>query len=253
MNLLAAQTAIAENSVYNMDALNLVGRLDTDYADAFIFDPPYCSGGVTEATKQGAKGQGLRSETIRSGGWFINDNMSTAGLTWLLREVAIQARRVLKLGGSFLMFTDWRMVVHLAPAIEGAGLRYQNLIVWDKGSMGLGVGFRMQHELVLHFVKGTGRFYDASTGNVITTKRVSKLDREHQTEKPIELMERLCRVVTPVSGLVVDPFCGSGTTLVAASNLGRRYVGSDISADYVEIARKRLAQPKQTGMFEVVA
>lgn len=231
------------DQVYQSDAIELFHRLPTDYLDAVITDPPYCSGGVNESTKQQAKGQGLRAETIRGGGWFINDNMTTAGLVWLIRQMAIEARRVIKLGGSMLIFTDWRMVSHLAPAIESAGLRYQNMIVWNKGSMGLGTGFRMQHEIILHFVKGTGKFYDMSVGNVITTSRVSKLDREHQTQKPIELLQELCRVVSPIGGIIFDPFCGSGTTLIAAQTLERHFVGCDISAEYVEVARKRLAMP----------
>ena len=64
----------------------------------------------------------------------------------------------------------------------------------------------------------------------------------HPTVKPLAIMEYLCRLTaTPTGGVVFDPFCGSGTTLVAARNLGRPYIGIDTDADYCEIARARLA------------
>jgi site-specific DNA-methyltransferase (adenine-specific) len=62
----------------------------------------------------------------------------------------------------------------------------------------------------------------------------------HSTVKPIALMRYLCRLVTPPGGLVLDPFMGSGTTGCAAVAEGFRFVGIDLSAEYVEIARKRI-------------
>jgi len=62
----------------------------------------------------------------------------------------------------------------------------------------------------------------------------------HPTQKPILLMENLIQAGSNCNDLVLDPFCGSGTTCVAAKMLGRRYIGIDISEKYCEIARKRL-------------
>lgn len=62
----------------------------------------------------------------------------------------------------------------------------------------------------------------------------------HPTVKPIKLMEYLCRLITPPAGIVLDPFAGSGSTGVAAKNLGFGFVGIEMSAEYAEIARKRL-------------
>ena len=75
----------------------------------------------------------------------------------------------------------------------------------------------------------------------------------HPTEKPLPLIERLILTYTQVGDVVLDPFAGSGTTLVAARNLGRHYLGCDISAEYVGVARGRLAQPYTLPMFETLA
>lgn len=219
-----------------LEALSEIGG-----ADSIITDPPYCSGSVSEASRSAAKGQGLRSETITKLGWFVGDNMGTAGLVFLLRAVAFEATRLIPATGSMLTFCDWRMVPNIGPAIESAGLRYQNLIVWDKGAMGLGAGFRAQHELILHHTNGSPRYFDKATSNVIVSRRVHKSEREHQTQKPADLMERLIRVVTPPGGTVLDPFMGSGSTGVAAIRSGRSFIGIERDEGHFETARKRLA------------
>lgn len=218
------------------DALDLVRALPDASVDAIITDPPYCSGAVGEAQRQRADGQGLRSETRRRLGWFVGDDMGTAGLVWLLRALAFEAARVLKPGGSLLVFCDWRMVPNLAPALESGGLRWVNLIAWDKGAMGLGAGFRAQHELALHYTRGVGAFHDATHGNVLRVPRVHTSERVHQTEKPVGLIRQMVPVVAPPQGIVVDPFCGSGAFGEAALLEGRRYIGCDRDADNVATA-----------------
>lgn len=223
------------------DALDTMRALPDASVDAVVTDPPYCSGSVGEANRARADGQGLRSENLRKLGWFVGDDMGTAGLVWLLRAVAFEAARVVKPGGSVCVFCDWRMVPNLAPAIESAGLRFHNLLVWDKTAMGLGVGFRMQHELVLHFGRGVGVYHDKGTSNVLRASRVHASERQHQTEKPVALLEQIVSVVVPPDGVVVDPFAGSGTTGVAAVLRGRRFVGVERAAEHAATARDRLA------------
>lgn len=229
-------------TIYHGDALEVMGGLADQSVDAVVTDPPYCAGAISEAQRTRAAGQGLRSENIRRFGWFVGDNMGTAGLTWLLRSIAVASQRIVRPTGSLLAFCDWRMFAALQPAIESAGLRFQNLIVWDKAHMGLGVGFRARHELILHFTYGAPEYHDRGTGNVITEGRVSASEREHQTQKPVGLILTLCRVVAPDGGTVLDPFMGSGTTLVAAKKLGRKAIGIEADERYCEIAAQRLSQ-----------
>lgn len=240
---------IGDATLYLGDCLEVLPTLPK--VDAVITDPPYSSGAFNETARRQASGQGLRSETIRRDGWFNNDNMGTAGMVWLMRALACEAASVLVDGGSLLVFCDWRMIINLAPAMESSGLRYQNMIVWNKNGAGLGTGFRPQHELIMHFVKGTGQFYALTGTNVITAARVRSDDKNHPTEKPIALMSRLIEVTTDLGGLVVDPFAGSGATLLAAQALGRRYIGGDVNPEYVEIAKRSLAHGWTPQMFAV--
>jgi site-specific DNA-methyltransferase (adenine-specific) len=63
----------------------------------------------------------------------------------------------------------------------------------------------------------------------------------HPTVKPLTLMEYLVKLITPLGGLVLDPFLGSGTTALACKRLGRHYIGIEISREYCDIAERRLA------------
>lgn len=220
------------------DCLELLRGLPNASVDAVVTDPPYCSGGFREADKRSSKGL-ISDEGLQRHGWFASDNMGTAGLVWLLRSVAVQAHRLLVDGGSLLVFCDWRMLNNLAPALESAGLKRQGLVIWDKGAVGLGAGFRSQHECVLHFVKGVGRFHDASVGNVIRCPRPSN-DREHPAEKPVDLMRALVRVVCRKGGTVLDPFCGSGSTGVATVMERSDFIGFERESCFVDIARSRV-------------
>jgi site-specific DNA-methyltransferase (adenine-specific) len=62
----------------------------------------------------------------------------------------------------------------------------------------------------------------------------------HPTVKPIKLMEYLVKMITPPGGVVLDPFAGSGTTLIAAKTQGFNYIGIELTPEYVEIAEARL-------------
>lgn len=222
------------------DALQVMAGMPAASVDAIITDPPYCSGSVSEASRTRATGQGLRSQSRNRFGWFVGDNMGTAGLAFLLRAMALESVRLLRGSGSMLCFCDWRMVPNVVPAVESAGFRYQNMVIWDKGSMGLGNGFRAQHEVILHLTAGRPEYHDRSVSNVLKYPRVGT-EREHQTQKPVALMEQLIRVVCPPSGVVLDPFGGSGSTAVAAQNLGRNAICIERDAAHVETARRRLA------------
>lgn len=238
--------------LFQGDCLEIMSSFGDDSFDALICDPPYCSGGVTEAGKGRATHQGLRSETMRAGRfkWFGGDNMTTAGLVFLLRSVAVEALRVVKPSGHLMMFCDWRMVPMLAPALESAGWRLRNIICWNKGHFGCGTGFRPQHEMVLHLTHRAPEFHAANVGNVITSKRVGRGTQIHPTEKPVDVMEQLIRVTTPKGGHVLDPFAGSGATGQAALDGGYSVTLIEREPGYVEAVRQRLSQTTTAG-FEV--
>jgi site-specific DNA-methyltransferase (adenine-specific) len=115
-------------------------------------------------------------------------------------------------------------------------------LVWDKGQIGMGREFRKRHELILHAWGGATPVVDSNgTGyaDVIDCPPVPTASRVHPAEKPVALIEGLLRVCP---ALILDPFCGSGTTGVAAIRTGRRFIGIEIDPTYADIARRRIRE-----------
>jgi site-specific DNA-methyltransferase (adenine-specific) len=224
-------------TLYHGDCLEVLRGLDVEIS-AVVTDPPYASGARTEAAKSSSgamlRGQRWASKPIE------NDQMTSTGFIWLIREVCYAVRPLLIDGGSLLAFIDWRQWPNLVGAIETTNMRVNGMVVWDKQSYGLGNGFRSQHELICHASKGTARIANRATGNVLTAKRVPNDD--HPSPKPVSLMERLIDVVSEPGELIFDPFAGGGATLLAAQNRGRRVIGVEYEEPYCELIAKRLSQ-----------
>ncbi len=200
-------------------------------ADCVITDPPYSSGGFQEAGRSAGSIGTTRSE----GGLprLRADNLSTRGYRRLIREVIDRVAPQ-----ELYMFTDWRMWIESFDCAEDAGLRVRAMVVWDKLLPGMGSPWRGQHELILYAVRDQPDPQWGS-GNVIGCARSG--NQHHPTEKPVGLIESLLRN-SKTARSVLDPFMGSGTTLVAARNLGRRAIGIEIEERYCEIAAERLGQ-----------
>jgi DNA modification methylase len=224
-------------AIYHGDALDVLSELVITI-DAVVTDPPYASGTRLEAQKS-ASGAMLRAGRFADRPIEL-DQMTTTGFVWLMRAVAAGVRPMLPDGGSLLSFIDWRQWPNLVGALETCNYRVQGMVVWDKGSIGLGNGFRAQHELICHASKGVPNVHDKGTGNVLRAGRQEPVD--HPSPKPVGLLERLITVVAPPDGLVLDPFMGSGSTARAAVNCGMRAIGIEAEERYCEVAAKRLAQ-----------
>jgi len=228
-------------TIYHGDALETLDSM-SDRLDAVVTDPPYCSGGYMEAQKN-TKAQGLRGATVSANGfrWFTGDNMGTVGLMHLLRSVLFRCAGMMNPKRSALIFTDHRMIPSLVPVLESAGLGYRNQIVWDKGNAGLGVGFKPRWEAILEFANGSTEYQRRDGQNLIRVNRVHASAKEHNAEKPVALLAELLSHVTAQGWVVLDPFAGSGTTLVAAKQNGRRGIGIERDEHNCETAARRCA------------
>lgn len=207
------------------------------FVQAVVMDPPYASGARTEVSKP-ASGQMLRGQRFAKP--IENDQMTTAGFVWLMRETARAFMPMLAEGGGVLSFIDWRSWPNLVGALESVNLRVNDMVVWDKQAIGMGHAFRKRHELILYASKGVATVYDKSVGTVIPVAR--QMNDDHPSPKPVGLIERLLRVTTSVGQIVLDPFMGCGPTLVAAKAMGRQAIGVELDERYCEVAARRLSQ-----------
>ena len=203
--------------------------LDGASPDCILTDPPYNSGGFQEAERHNSKGTDVTYNVD-----IINDRLSTRGHMALMRAAMGNAPDT----GVIYVFTDWRMWTYTFDVAESAGYRVRSMIVWDKGTPGMGVGWRTQHELILCGAKSDGLWQEhlGGQGNVISLSRMP--NTHHATEKPVELLEVILRT-TPFAESVYDPFVGAGSTIIAAENLGRVCYAMEIGPRIMDTALAR--------------
>ena len=205
--------------------------LGSDTPEILLTDPPYCSGGQKEAGKsKGSIG------TVRKTGdkvpMIANDILSTRGYQNLIRA----ALKDLPCLYAYI-FTDWRMWIYLFDLTEEAGFGIKSEIVWDKGTPGMGVGWRSQHELIMFAARAATHFDGhKGYGNVLSVSRSG--NELHPTQKPVELLEKLLDNNDFAEG-VYDPCGGSGTTLAACEAAGQKAYIMEVDPKYVDVIVRR--------------
>lgn len=225
-------------TLYLGDCIEIMSAMPDHSVATVLTDPPYSSGGRRENAKSIRKSM---TRSVEDDDWIRGDAMSTNGFIYLLRLCGIQWRRVLVPGGHALSFIDWRMAPQLSAALETADLRQHPMLVWDKARLGMGAIFRNQHEFIVHMTAGNPLAPQRrDVPNVLRFPSVR--DGDHPTEKPDALLQTLLSVVHPPSGIVLDPFAGSGSTIQAARSLGYKAIGIEADERYCEIIAKRLQQ-----------
>ncbi len=195
-------------SLHQADARTFLAGLADESVDLVVTDPPYVFDRGTTYFRD----------------WF-SDLPDEA---W--PEVLAECYRVLRNDRHAYVICDRRTETVFSEAAVAAGLRHLQTLVWDKVTPGLGGGlFRIQQERIVVLSKGTRAGNSRGLGDVLRFHRV--MTRGHYpTEKPVALLKALIGQSTHAGEVVLDPFCGSGSTGRAARDLGRRGLLCDVDA-----------------------
>ncbi|MBL1416001.1 MAG: site-specific DNA-methyltransferase [Moritella sp.] len=214
--------------LHKIDAVDWLKSLPNESVDLVITDPPYES--LEKHRKIGTTTR-LKNSAGSSNQWFsIFPNSDFPALVE-------QIYRVLKKNSHFYLFCDQETMFVIKPIAEELGFKFWKPIVWDKCAIGMGYHYRARYEFILFFEKGKRKLQDLGMPDVLQEKRVW---RGYPTEKPVPLIEKLISQSSSVGDLVIDPFFGSGATLVAAANLGRQSEGADIAQSAHEFVNNRI-------------
>jgi len=146
-------------------------------------------------------------------------------------------------GGPDPMFARWSLMMD-------QHLSFKQMVVWDKGPMGMGWHYRRSYETILVGQKGQKcKWYDDSDKieNIIRPgkhgiRKIIPSKDQHPTEKPVQLSALFIRLHSQQSEVVLDPFAGHGSTLLAAKELKRRFIGIEMDPGFAKAAVKRLRQ-----------
>jgi site-specific DNA-methyltransferase (adenine-specific) len=208
-------------AIYYGDCQTLLNRIPSESVDLVLTDPPYL--------------------VSYRGRWCSDWDMIKGDddPSWVL-PVFIELWRVLKPNSLCLSFYGWPHADLFLTAWKLIGFRPVSQIVCVKDNIGLGYFSRSQHESAFLLAKGNPPRPAVATSDVIVGKREHAA--VHPNQKPLDAIARLIASYTKSGATVLDPFMGSGTTLVAARNLGRRAIGIEIEEQYCRAALDRLAQ-----------
>jgi DNA modification methylase len=216
---------------------------------AMVFsDPPY---NVPIAGHVGGNGRLHHTEFAMASG-----EMSVEDFTNFLDQVLRRMRAACVEGALMYVCMDWRHLIELTAAGHTNALDLKNLCVWDKGCGGMGSFYRSQHELVFVYKAGTakhtnnvqlGRFGRNRT-NVWNYPGINSFARNtgegnllalHPTVKPVALVADAILDACERGDRVLDPFLGSGTTVIAAQKTGRVAYGIELDPKYVDVSVRR--------------
>lgn len=208
-------------TIYVGDCLQIIPCLPL--VDLIVTDPPY--------------GMSYRSGLRRSLPMYApveGDNDTSVGISGVA-----EALRKLKAGRHLYVFGP--------IPLDTLALDKVTPLVWDKGRMSAGdlsIPWGAQHESLTFAVKPTGNLIRKSMrrGSVLRCPRVDGQSSQHPTEKPVRILRELIEVSSKFDEIVLDPFSGIGSTLLAAQLEGRKAIGIELEEKYCEVAAKRLQQ-----------
>lgn len=236
--MLPAELKESLNKVIEGDALEVLRALPDESIDLGITSPPY--------NKKG-KGGGWLVPKIRYNGYL--DSMPEAKYQQRQIEVLNELFRITKGGGSFFYNHEARhkdgKTIHPLTWLLNTKWTLWQEIIWDRGIAGNIRGWRFwqAEERIYWRVKGKPKELAPKHAKLTNVWRISpETDhREHPAVFPLELPARIIySILEDKPGIVIDPFCGTGITLVAAKLLGKDYIGVEIGPHYAMYARKRL-------------
>jgi hypothetical protein len=159
---------------------------------------------------------------------------------WFAHQTFATKQGGLKPNSFCANFYGWPYAEQFLAAWKLFGFRPVSHLVCIKNNIGLGYFSRSQHETAYLLAKGHPPRPEPAVSDVFTWEREPVT--YHPAQKPLQVISRLIAAFTGEDALILDPFMGSGTTLVAARNLGRRAIGIEIDERYCDIAVQRLAQ-----------
>lgn len=233
------------NQIILGDCLEVLAALPEGTVDLSYLDPPFSTGRTLSA----------------SNGEYADcwDNNIESYRSYMRPRVEAICH-ALKPTGSILLHCDWRTCHHFRMMLDEilGPSNFVNHLIWSYGLGGSSPRrFARKHGDILFYAKGDHYYFQPpmvpatshrmkgrrkKASDVINIPSINNMALErvgYPTQKPLALLEMLVEACCPTGGTVLDPFCGSGTTLVAAGHKGRAFIGIDNSVHAVSIARAR--------------
>jgi DNA modification methylase len=204
------------NNVTTGDCTRILKDFPNESIDLILTDPPY-----------------IASYRPRDGRTVTNDDHSA----WL-KPAFSEMFRVLRPGAFCVTFYGWPTADLFVSAFRSAGFRPVSHLSFIKRYSSYTGYTRAQHEVAYVLVKGFPDKPKDPIGDVLTWDYSGK--KLHPTQKPVSVLIPLIETFSQPGDIVLDPFCGSGSSLVAAKVVGRKFAGIELDSAHADVARRRV-------------
>lgn len=205
------------------DCLEMMKEIPDGSVDMVLTDPPY-----------GMSFQSHRRKEV------YNKIKNDQSLEWL-GLFFDECFRVMKNNTAIYCFCSWHNIETFKTEFDKR-FKLKNVIVWVKNNHGSGdlkASYAPRHEFVLYGHKGRRTFEEKRYDDVMFFDKTG--NKNHPTEKPVDLLALFARNSTKQGECILDPFMGSGSTGVACVNTGRDFIGIELDDGYFEISKQRIA------------
>jgi len=214
------------NKIYNVDCIEGMRKLEDNSIDLILTDPPYGIG----INKMNF----VTSGAIKVGGAYRND-YSDHPTDWDSKGLTIeQFKEMQRISKNQVIFGGNNFASILPDS--------RCWVVWDKRVKAKYSNDFADCELAWTSFDKPSRMIRFLWSGMIQEKMNWKEKRVHPTQKPIDVMRQMIKLFTDKNNIILDPFCGSGSTCIACKQLNRTYIGFEINEKYVNITNERLKQ-----------
>lgn len=222
------------NKVYCMDCLDGLKNIQDNTIDLILTDTPY---GINFKSNM---------DTSNRFDFIINDDNLD-----FFEPFIKESFRILKENSCIFLFCRFDNYPFFYEKCVNQGFNIKNCLVWEKNKALGGLGdmessFINNYEFILFGMKGRRILFKERIGRTFGLIKDDSISNPMQllypTQKPLNILRKLIKITTYEEDVVLDCFCGSGSTLLAAKHLNRNFIGMDINPLAIEIANKRLEQ-----------
>lgn len=210
--------------LWHGDCLELMKNIPDGAVDLVLTDPPY--------------GMAFKSNHRKE---KYNEIQNDKSLEWLERYIS-ECYRVLKNNSAIYCFCSWHNVDVFKQAIEKK-FKVKNILIWEKNNTSMGDlkgSYAPKYEMIIFAHKGRKLLNGFRYADIIKANRTG--NKNHPTEKPVDLLEKFIKNSSDENAVVFDGFMGSGSCGVACVNTNRRFIGIELDEGYFNIAKKRIEE-----------
>lgn len=207
------------NKVYKDDCFNIIAQMPNDYLDLVIVDPPYGDG-----IGYGRNGK----EILNNEDEAINYRFLDAILPKMKQDT------------SLYLFSNHKFCFQIKEYAIANGYNYRMLCVLVKNNIGMGYGFRNQHEVCLVLEKGKAKYNCKDVSNVWKMKHIQHDDNSHPHQKDYDIIRKIILHSSNEGDLIFDGFMGSFSTAIACHKEKRNFLGTELDAKWYALGQRKL-------------